>query len=67
VAGLWALAALAAGVAWGVRLLLPPLRPELAAVVVLGTYGAVYLGATAAAGIPEARAFAAQVARRVRR
>lgn len=64
---LWGAAAVAAAAAWGVRLVLPPLQPVWIAVVVLGTYGAVYLGATMALRIPEARALTDVVARRVRR
>ncbi|HNW59813.1 MAG TPA: murein biosynthesis integral membrane protein MurJ [bacterium] len=43
---LWLAAALAAGAAWGVRLLLPPLHPVFTAVIVLGLYGLVYVGLT---------------------
>jgi putative peptidoglycan lipid II flippase len=40
---LWTAAALAAGGAWGARLVLPQLHPVLAAGAILGLYGTVYL------------------------
>ena len=39
--------------AWVVKLALPPLHPILAAVVILGAYGFVYFGMSAALRIPE--------------
>jgi putative peptidoglycan lipid II flippase len=42
-----------AGFAWGIKLALPPLHPILIAIPVLGAYGFVYLGITAAFRIPE--------------
>lgn len=67
VVGLWGAASLAALAGWGARYLAPAERPIVAAMVVLGAYGAVYLAATAAAGIPEARGLVDAVVRRVRR
>jgi hypothetical protein len=37
------------------RVLLPPLHPIPAAVLVLGAFGAVYLGTGALLGLPQAR------------
>jgi len=49
-----AIAALAgAAVAWGVKLNLPAIHPIAAAVPILGAYGLVYFGITAAFRIPE--------------
>jgi hypothetical protein len=43
--------------------LLPPVHPIVAGLVVLGVYGCVYLGGAAALGVPEVRS----VLRRFRR
>jgi putative peptidoglycan lipid II flippase len=48
-------AALGAAAAWAVRAVLPMQRPLIGAIFLLGTFGLVYLGVTAAAGLPEAR------------
>jgi len=56
VAQLWAAAAAGAVVGWGIKLALPPLHPIVVAVVVLGAYGGVFLGATIALRVPEAAA-----------
>jgi len=61
---LWVAAAAAAAVAWAIRLGLHPHSPRLAAVVILIPYAAVYLGATAIAGISEAGALLKRVTRR---
>src|SRR5262245_29919338 len=50
---LWAGALLAAGVAWGIKLFIPPMHPAVIAIVVLGPYGVVYFAATWVFGIPE--------------
>ena len=55
VATLWSASALAASVAWGVKVSLPPLHPALIAVAVLGSYGVVFLGVAVALQVPEAR------------
>ena len=55
VAMLWAVAAVAAAVGWGVKLALPVMHPALIAIAVSGAYGIVFLVATAALGVPEAR------------
>jgi putative peptidoglycan lipid II flippase len=51
----WAATVLAAGMALLLRVLLPPLHPIPAAVLVLGAFGAVYLGIGALLGLPQAR------------
>jgi putative peptidoglycan lipid II flippase len=60
---LWVCAALAALAAWGMRLVVGPAHPWLIAGVVLGTFGIVYLAATAAARIDEARGVIARASR----
>ena len=47
---LWSAAAIAAAVAWAVKLALPPLHPIANAALILGPFGAVYLGLTIAFG-----------------
>ena len=54
---------MAAAVAWGIKLVLPPVHPILRAVLILIPFGAAYLGLTLALGVTEAR----QVLARVRR
>ena len=63
-AALWGAAALGGGAAWALRALLPVHHPVIGAIFLLGTFGAVYLGATIAAGVPEARGAAARLLRR---
>jgi putative peptidoglycan lipid II flippase len=53
-AKVWLSAAGAAAIAWAIRLMLPPMHPVLAAVVILGPFGGAYLAATLAVGVPEA-------------
>jgi putative peptidoglycan lipid II flippase len=53
VARLWISAALAAAVAWAVKLAIGPHDPKLVAVPVLGAYGAVYFGVAYALGVEE--------------
>jgi putative peptidoglycan lipid II flippase len=60
-AKLWAGAILAAGVAWAIRIGLPALHPVLLAIAVLGPYGAVFLGFSAAIRLPEATMFVSRV------
>ena len=55
-ARLWLGALLAAGAGWAVLLLLPRLGPRPAGLLVLGTFGLVYVFATYAAGVPQAKA-----------
>ncbi len=52
VAKLWAAAIAGALAAWGLKLALPPMHPIIAAVVILGPYGVIYLGACTVLGIP---------------
>ena len=60
---LWSAALLAAAVAWVVRLVLPLLDPIVEGVLVLGTYGFMYLGTTLALGVPDARTAVTRVVR----
>jgi putative peptidoglycan lipid II flippase len=52
---LWSAAAIGAGVAWIIRWAAGPLPPLATGVLVLGTYGFVYLAVLLAFGVPEAR------------
>lgn len=52
---LWVSASAAAAAAWALKLALPTLHPLPTAMVVLGFYGAVFLGSTMVLGLPEAR------------
>ena len=63
VLALWACAGIAALAAWGIKVTIGPTHPWIAAAGVLGTFGIVYLGATALARIDEARALLARVSR----
>jgi putative peptidoglycan lipid II flippase len=54
-ARLWAAAAVAAAVAWTIKLMLATAQPIAVAVLVLIPYGAVFLGVTLLLRIPEAR------------
>jgi putative peptidoglycan lipid II flippase len=58
---LWAIAAIAAAVAWLVKLALPTGQPIARAAAVLGTYGVVYVGLTLAARMREPLSFLAQL------
>jgi putative peptidoglycan lipid II flippase len=51
---LWASALTGAGVAWAVKFALPNLHPVVAAMLILGPYGAVYFGVTSFLQVPEA-------------
>jgi hypothetical protein len=51
---LWTAAFMGAGLAWVVKVVLPPVHPVLQAIAVLVPYGAAYLLLTAAMRIPEA-------------
>ena len=64
VATLWLLAVAGAVVAWGVRIVLPPIHPALAAAAILGPYGLLYMAGAFLRGIPEAVALVNRVARR---
>jgi putative peptidoglycan lipid II flippase len=60
---LWVAALFAAGVAWGIRLLLPGFHPIVRAILIVGPYGAAYIGATWLFGVAEARTAFARIAR----
>jgi putative peptidoglycan lipid II flippase len=60
----WGAAALGGAAAWLLRAVVPLQHPVIGAIFLLGTFGAVYLGATIAAGVPEARGAAARLLRR---
>jgi putative peptidoglycan lipid II flippase len=64
---LWAAALPAALVAWGVKLLMLPVRPVVLALVVLPVYGIVYIGMSLFFRVPEARGLTERVLRKVRR
>jgi len=65
VARLWAAAAASAAVALALERAASAAHPVIAAVVVLGPFGALYLGATLLLGVPEARALATRVQSRL--
>jgi putative peptidoglycan lipid II flippase len=54
---LWGAAVLATALALALKFLLPPLHPVLRAALVLGLFGATYLGATLLLGVEEAKRF----------
>ena len=60
---LWACAAVAALLAWGVKLLVGPAHPWIVASLVLGTFALAYLVITMLAKVDEARALLARVSR----
>ncbi len=64
---LWVSAVLSAGVAWGLRLLLGPVHPIIAAALVLTPYGLLYFGLTSLWGLPESRAVVGRFTRILRR
>jgi len=62
---LWASAAGAAALAWGVKLALPALPPVLAALLILAPYGALYFALAALLRVAESRAVLRQIASRL--
>jgi putative peptidoglycan lipid II flippase len=52
-AKLWSAAVIAVAVAWGIKLVLPPMRPLIAGALILFPYCMIYLGLTIAFGVPE--------------
>jgi putative peptidoglycan lipid II flippase len=64
---LWGAAVVATAVGLGAKLTLPPLHPIVRAAIVLGLFGATYLAATLALGVPEASAATARLRRLLRR
>jgi putative peptidoglycan lipid II flippase len=63
VAKLWIGAAIGAGVAWALKLLISPMHPIPLAIIVLGAYGVIYFAVTFIFGLPEARAVLGRVFR----
>ena len=63
-AGVWGAALLGGGAAWLLRAFVPMQHPLIGAIFPLATFGAVYLGVTTAAGLPEARSATARLLRR---
>ncbi|HET9364463.1 MAG TPA: murein biosynthesis integral membrane protein MurJ [Candidatus Angelobacter sp.] len=53
---LWLAAVIAAGVAWGIKWAFHPQQPQIAALLILVPYGAVYLGCTMLFGVEQAGA-----------
>lgn len=64
VATLWGIAAVAAAIAFATRPVLPHLGRIFGAVVVLGTFGVLYLAGTMAAQVPESRGALRRLRRR---
>jgi putative peptidoglycan lipid II flippase len=65
-AKLWMAALVAAGIGWGLKLLVGNLHPIPLAVVVLGGYGVSYFAITSALGVAEARTVIGRLFRLVR-
>ena len=63
-AKLWAAALAGAAAAWTIKLAVPSPHPIVAAVIVLGPYGAVFFAATLVMGIPEASSALRRLMRR---
>jgi putative peptidoglycan lipid II flippase len=63
VAKLWTSAIVGAAVAWGIKIALPALHPIVAAILILGPYGAVFFAATFALQIPEATTVVSRIVR----
>lgn len=63
---LWTAALVAAGIGWGLKLLVGDLHPIPLAVVVLGGYGVSYFAITSALGVAEARTVIGRLFRLVR-
>ena len=61
IATLWLLGIVAAAVGWGVRVVIPPLHPAIAAAAILVPYGALFVGGALWRGIPEATALAGRL------
>jgi hypothetical protein len=61
VATLWFCAAVGAAAGWGMRILTAGRNHLVAGLLVLATYGVVYLAASLIAGVPEARTALARV------
>jgi putative peptidoglycan lipid II flippase len=63
-ARLWLAAAIAAAVGWSIKLALHPQQPQLAALLVLVPYGAVYLACTMLFGVEQAGALVGRLLRK---
>ena len=63
IARLWVSSGLAAAVAWGFRLVVPPLHPILLAAIVFTPYALIYMAMTMGLGVEEARALVARARR----
>ena len=61
---LWGAALIGAAAGWGIKLALHPQQPQVAALVILVPYGAIYLGLTALFGVEQAGALVRRVMRR---
>ena len=61
---LWSAATAAAMVAWPVKLALPPMHPAIEGIVILGSYGLVFLVMAFLTRIPEAATVVARFRRR---
>lgn len=64
VARLWLAAAISAGVAWAVKLVMGTGHPILLAIAAFAPFGLAYFGITSALGLPEARTMIRSLARR---
>jgi putative peptidoglycan lipid II flippase len=60
---LWTAALLAAAIAWGIKLTLPPVHPLGGAALILLPFGAAFLSLTLAFGVPDARRLLGRLAR----
>jgi len=67
VGSLWLCAAIAVAAGWGVRTLVAGRNHLVGGLLVLATYGVVYLAGSLVAGVPEARTALARVGLRRRR
>lgn len=63
-ARLWLAAVMAAVAGWGIKLALHPQQPQVAAMLILVPYGAVYLGCTTLFGVEQAGALVKRVMRK---
>jgi putative peptidoglycan lipid II flippase len=64
---LWTAAGASAALAWGIRLMLPPVHPIILAALVLTPYGLLYFAITSMMGLPEARAVVGRFTRMIKR
>jgi putative peptidoglycan lipid II flippase len=64
---LWAVALVAAGVAWALKIFVGVSRPVLSAIVILGSYGVLYFALASLLSIPEAQSIVGRFSRILRR